>query len=657
MCGILGVFSPNNEEFNRKYFKKVTDELFKFSENRGRESAGICLLSDNIIKVYKQPTPASELLKSQTYNELFRFQDFRHVFAIGHARLVTNGDLDTNINNQPVSKDNIIGVHNGIITNVEELWSKNKNLNRKYEVDTELFLSLIRKHLKAEKGLSYAIGQTFKAIEGAASVGLMFTDLKTNVLATNTGSLYYALSDKKDILVYASEYDILHSLFKALNFNKFFTKAKIEQLPPGRALIISQKNLKIQKVGIFESAKVTLEQADYDLEDLSRYPKSASIRAIIKPLSAKVKQDFKKSAQKIAELRRCSQCILPETIPFIEFDEKGVCNYCRNYEKMKVKGPKKLEEYLRKYRKNNGRPDVLMTFSGGRDSSYGLHYMKTLMKMNPVAYSYDWGMLTDLGRRNQVRMTADLGVEHILISANIKNKRDNIRRNVLAWLKKPDLGTVPLFMAGDKQYFYYANKLGQVMGIDLIVLCINPLERTDFKFGLCGIKPKVNVTYRLTSADKMKLALYYGKKYLTNPSYINRSLLDTLFAYFAYYLIAHEYLSLYEYIRWDEETINNTLLRKYKWEMADDTKTTWRIGDGTAPFYNYIYYLLAGFTENDTFRSNQIREGTMTRAKALELSMADNLPRYDSMQWYTNTIGIDLEESLRIINNAPKLYR
>jgi len=37
--------------------------------------------------------------------------------------------------------------------------------------------------------------------------------------------------------------------------------------------------------------------------------------------------------------------------------------------------------------------------------------------------------------------------------------------------------------------------------------------------------------------------------------------------------------------------------------------------------------------------------------------MADNLPRYDSMQWYTNTIGIDLEESLRIINNAPKLYR
>ena len=25
-------------------------------------------------------------------------------------------------------------------------------------------------------------------------------------------------------------------------------------------------------------------------------------------------------------------------------------------------------------------------------------------------------------------------------------------------------------------------------------------------------------------------------------------------------------------------------------ELAPDTRTTWRIGDGTAAFYNYIYY-------------------------------------------------------------------
>ena len=47
-----------------------------------------------------------------------------------------------------------------------------------------------------------------------------------------------------------------------------------------------------------------------------------------------------------------------------------------------------------------------------------------------------------------------------------------------------------------------------------------------------------------------------------------------------------------------------------------DTKSTWRIGDGTASFYNYVYTLVAGFSENDTFRSNQIREGMINQRKS-----------------------------------------
>ena len=38
-------------------------------------------------------------------------------------------------------------------------------------------------------------------------------------------------------------------------------------------------------------------------------------------------------------------------------------------------------------------------------------------------------------------------------------KRTNIRKNIKAWLKKPDLGMIPLFMAGDKFFFYYADKV------------------------------------------------------------------------------------------------------------------------------------------------------------------------------------------------------
>lgn len=34
---------------------------------------------------------------------------------------------------------------------------------------------------------------------------------------------------------------------------------------------------------------------------------------------------------------RCSRCVLPGTIPYINFDEHGVCNYCREYDKNKSK--------------------------------------------------------------------------------------------------------------------------------------------------------------------------------------------------------------------------------------------------------------------------------------------------------------------------------
>ena len=34
--------------------------------------------------------------------------------------------------------------------------------------------------------------------------------------------------------------------------------------------------------------------------------------------------------------------------------------------------------------------------------------------------------------------------------------KENIKKNIEAWLKKPDLGMIPIFMAGDKYFFYYA---------------------------------------------------------------------------------------------------------------------------------------------------------------------------------------------------------
>ncbi|MFC1963379.1 hypothetical protein ACFLU2_01015 [Chloroflexota bacterium] len=360
----------------------------------------------------------------------------------------------------------------------------------------------------------------------------------------------------------------------------------------------------------------------------------------------------------VDSLRRCTRCVLPETMPFIEFDEDGVCNFCQNYRKMEVGGEVALEEAVCKYRGKSGEPDCIATFSGGRDSSYGLHYIKNVLKMNPIAFTYDWGMTTDLAYRNQSKMCQKLGVEQKIVLSDIKKKRENVRNNINAWLRRPDLGMVPLFMAGDKQYFYHANRLGKEMDIKLIFLFESPYEKTDFKSGFCGIRPQHGrmSVYSLPMVGKLRLAAYYAQQFLLNPAYLNTSLLNTLGGYISYYLIEHNYLSLYQYIKWDEEEIISTLRREYDWEIANDTNSTWRIGDGTASFYNFIYYIIAGFTENDTFRSNQIREGIISRVQALPLVREENKLRHDSFKWYCDTIGIDFEDTIKKITAISTLY-
>jgi len=184
-------------------------------------------------------------------------------------------------------------------------------------------------------------------------------------------------------------------------------------------------------------------------------------------------------------------------------------------------------------------------------------------------------------------------------------------------------------------------------------------ESTLFKTGFCGIAPNHSDShaYSIPLLNQLRLAWYYLGNTLANPAYINSSIIDSIGAYVSYYFIPHNYVNIFEYIKWDENEIRETIIENYNWETDPGTTTSWRIGDGTAAFYNYIYYMLSGLTENDTFRSNQIREGVLTREKAMRLTEKENEPRYDSMQWYCDVIGIDFYDTIDTINNTPTVFK
>jgi hypothetical protein len=184
------------------------------------------------------------------------------------------------------------------------------------------------------------------------------------------------------------------------------------------------------------------------------------------------------------------------------------------------------------------------------------------------------------------------------------------------------------------------------------------LEVTHFKAGFLGVPPDFEET-RVYSHGALKQMRYQALRLRAmshSLGYFNSSLWDTLSGeYYRSFAPKRDYFHMFDYWRWNEQEIDDAL-DNYEWERAKDTTTTWRIGDGTAAFYNYIYYTVAGFTEHDTFRSNQIREGDLTREEALKKVEEENAPRYQNIKWYLDVLGFDFSDVITRVNQIPRMY-
>jgi len=608
MCGIFGQIAK------KKIDKDNFNKLVKHSEQRGVDSSGLIQFNDNSYRIDRADFNIEKLLhKVKPYNSNIVF---------GHSRLITNGLGD----NQPVIRENICVIHNGIIVNEKEIWD-NLLLKQELKIDSEVIVAIALEHLENGGELKEIPDKVLSLCRGVVACALIIPNRGKLILFSNNGSLY--IGEIGEDKYFASENYALVEI----------GCQNIKQIKKDSIIIDIPKS----------SNNLTLNDTTTRTENL--IPEFM----------------FNKSQEKLLHfneelnIKRCTKCILPETMPYIKFDADGICNYCHNYKiKNKPKPKEELLKLVEPYRRAGKELDCIVPFSGGRDSCYGLHLIIKELEMKPVTYTYDWGMVTDLGRRNISQMCGDMGVENIIIAADISEKRKNIKMNLEAWLKSPHLGMMAMLTAGDKHFFRHVETIKKQTGINLNLWGVNPLEQTHFKTGFLGIKPDFEEDKVYTNG-MMKQFRYHSKRFkamIQSPTYFNSSLWDTLSGeYYRSFTKKEDYYHIFDYWSWDENSVNDTLINQYDWETAIDTSTTWRIGDGTAGFYNYVYYTVAGFTEHDTFRSNQIREGQLTREKALELVKDENQPRYQNIRWYLDTLGMDFEEVIKVVNSIPKLYK
>lgn len=150
MCAIFGLgFMHNHEIRNGSLIQNFVRALFLQNMSRGRTSSGLAYTSYKGIKVIKKNVPASIFINLPEYavteSECVTFDTHSTPLSIlGHCRLKTKGTELNNENNHPIICNKVVGIHNGCISNDDELFTVyEKVFGRNGEVDSEIIFALI----------------------------------------------------------------------------------------------------------------------------------------------------------------------------------------------------------------------------------------------------------------------------------------------------------------------------------------------------------------------------------------------------------------------------------------------------------------------------------------------------------------------------------
>jgi len=119
-------------------------------------------------------------------------------------------------------------------------------------------------------------------------------------------------------------------------------------------------------------------------------------------------------------LRICSRCIYDERVSAIEFDGAGVCNYCRQIDRLKAEygtgtaaGEARFAVILDEIKSagRGRRYDCVIGVSGGTDSSYMVHLARRQWGLRPLAVHYDNTWNSAIATQNIRKVLAALDVD------------------------------------------------------------------------------------------------------------------------------------------------------------------------------------------------------------------------------------------------------
>ena len=178
MCGIVAYIGP------REAYPILIKGLHRL-EYRGYDSAGVCLLNDDI-RIFKCKGRVADL---ETFAQ---GEDISGTVGMAHTRWATHGEPNT-INAHPHFSQNktIALIHNGIIENYSVLRSELKNRGYSFtsETDTEVLVHLIEDIMTNEQvPIEEAVRIALNQVIGAYAIVILAKDFPDKIIAARKGS-------------------------------------------------------------------------------------------------------------------------------------------------------------------------------------------------------------------------------------------------------------------------------------------------------------------------------------------------------------------------------------------------------------------------------------------------------------------------------------
>jgi N-acetyl sugar amidotransferase len=345
----------------------------------------------------------------------------------------------------------------------------------------------------------------------------------------------------------------------------------------------------------------------------------------------------------------CANCIMDTSDSNITFDDRGWCDYCRNYYKniLPYWHPDELSEkelmiIAEKIKKDGkGRDfDCIIGVSGGTDSSYVTYIAKEKMCLRPLIFHVDAGWNTQQAVGNIEKLLDGLKLDLFTEVINWEEMKDLQLSFLKAQIADQD---IPQDMAFFSALYKFAikNKVKYVLtGANYSTECCREPEEWG---GYPGIDTTlVNDIHR-----------HFGKIPLKTFPMVD------IFTYKLYYkyVLGMEIVKPLNYTPYIKKDVEKYLTERFGWQKFVHKHHESRF---TRFYEDYWMPRKFGYEKRRAHFSSLIVTDQMTRDYALERISKPELDEHylnQEFEYVANKLGLSVEELRIIFNGGNKTYR